>query len=144
MSKRTELKSEHEEQCALIEWTAYAKAKHPELKWLYTVPNGAKLPYRKSRDGKRFSREAMWLKREGLRPGVSDLHLPVACGAYIGLWIEMKVGYNKTTDYQQEWLDDMNSIGHYAVVCYGFEEAKEVLEKYLNLKDGEKIKDEET
>jgi hypothetical protein len=131
MAKRSS--KEHNEQCALMEWAHTLRGRYPEIRWLHSIPNGAKLPYRKTRGGKRYCPEAMWLKAEGMLNGVSDLHLPVAKGAYHSLWVEMKVGYNKPTESQEEYIHAMNELGHYATTCWSMESAKDVVEEYLSL-----------
>jgi len=75
----------------------------------------------------------MNLKCEGVKPGVPDLFLPVARGGFFGLYIEMKWGKNKTTDLQNKWLTELANQGYYCVVCRGFTEAREEIEKYIVL-----------
>lgn len=107
----------------LFSWAQYQYAKYPELTLLYHIPNG----------GKRDARTAANLKRQGVKAGVPDLHLPVARGGYHGLYIELKVGKNKTTQLQNKWLDDLGKQGYLAIVCYGWQEAAEQLINYLEL-----------
>lgn len=106
---------------ALFDWVQYQQARYPELQLLYHIPNG----------GKRDARTAIALKRQGVKAGVPDLHLPVARGGYFGLYIELKVGKNKTTDLQKQWLKALTEQGYLAVVCYGYEAAAEQLISYL-------------
>lgn len=105
----------------LFQWCEYQQGKYPELALLYHVPNG----------GKRDTKTAIALKRQGVKAGVPDLHLPVARGAYHGLYIELKVGDNKATVSQKQWLRRLNDEGYLAVVCYGWQEAAECIVKYL-------------
>lgn len=139
MTKR-KTASEHSEQVVVIEWAWRCEYRYPELRWLYAVVNGAKLPYKKTRYG-RYSREAQWLKAEGLRPGISDLCLPYAKGVYHALYIEMKYGSNTPTESQLEFIEAMIKARNFAVICRGADEAIWVLERYLNLKEGEVIDD---
>lgn len=106
---------------ALFSWCDIQRGKYQELRLLYHVPNG----------GKRDARTAMVLKRQGVKAGVPDLCLPVSRGGYHGLYIELKVGKNKPTDHQREWLSDLRQQGYAAVVCYGWENAAETLADYL-------------
>lgn len=108
---------------ALFQWTQYQQNRYPELKLLYHIPNG----------GKRDAKTAIALKRQGVKAGVPDLHLPVARGGYHGLYIELKVGKNKATELQKEWIADLTQQGYLAVVCYGWQEAAEQLVNYLEL-----------
>ena len=96
---------------------------HPELKLLHAIPNG----------GSRDIREAKNLKRQGVKAGVPDLCLPVPKGAYHGLYIEMKVGRNKPSAKQNEWLAALGGNGYAVCVCYGAAEARSHIEKYLRL-----------
>jgi hypothetical protein len=114
-------RSEATEQIALIRWCDLQKCKYPGLGLIFAIPNG----------GSRHKLEAANLKRQGVKAGVPDLCLPVPKGGYNGLFIELKYGKNKATDKQKEWIKELNTQGYYATVCTGFEEAKEVIEKYI-------------
>lgn len=122
--------TEHDEQVALFQWAFLETFTHPELAWLFAVPNGAKLPYKGS--GKsRFSPEAKRLKDEGMKSGVPDIVLPIARGKYHGLWIELKVGDNTASDNQLLWLDYLNSAGYCAALAWGWEQARDTILAYL-------------
>lgn len=114
-------RSEATEQEALVKWCGLQQSRHPELKLLYHVPNG----------GSRNTLEAANLKCQGVKAGVPDLCLPVSRNGFHGLYIEMKYGRNKTTEKQKEWLEALTAQGYFAVVCYGAEEAKKVISRYL-------------
>lgn len=102
----------------------------PELKLMYHVPNeGA---------GGNYGRLQKLLS-EGLKPGVPDIHLPVSKGGYHGLWIELKVGYNKPTVQQLKWIEELNEQGHYAAWVKGEEAAIGLIAKYMS---GELVKGE--
>lgn len=62
--------------------------------------------------------------------------LPVPRNGFHGLYIEMKYGRNKTTDQQKEWLKELAAQGYFTAVCYGAEEAKRVISKYLEFPGG--------
>ena len=113
---------EHNEQAALFRWAAMSERKYPELKLLYAIPNG----------GLRNIVVARKLKAEGMRAGVPDIHLPVAAGKYIGLWIEMKAGRNKPSVAQNLFLKSLATLGHKTAVCYNWDEARAQIEAYLN------------
>ncbi|MFR8974529.1 MAG: VRR-NUC domain-containing protein [Eubacteriales bacterium] len=112
---------EEAEQAAIFEWAEYEKRKYPELELLYHVPNG----------GKRDAKTAAILKRCGVKAGVPDLVLPVARCGYHGLYIELKVGKNRTSKNQDRWLENLNAQGYKAVVCYGFNETTNMILRYL-------------
>ena len=88
---------------------------------VYHVPNG----------GSRNKLEAANLKRQGVRAGVPDLCFPVALRGYHGMYIEMKAGKNTITDAQGEWLELLSRNGYYTAVCYGFENARRVIDWYF-------------
>ena len=46
--------------------------------------------------------EKLYLKKEGVKAGVPDIVLPVLRCTYHGLYIELKVGRNKTSLKQKE------------------------------------------
>ncbi len=114
---------EAEEQVKIFQWAAFMEGRMPQLKNLYAVPNG----------GRRDRIEAAHLKQQGVKAGVPDICLAYPAGVYHGLYIELKVGKNKPSDNQKEWIRNLRAAGYMAVVCYGFEQAKETIEKYLKL-----------
>lgn len=73
------------------------------------------------------------LKQEGVKAGVPDLVLPVSRGGYHGLYIELKVGKNKPTKEQKEWLEALKQEGYYATWCVGSEAAIKIIEEYLQM-----------
>lgn len=121
INQKMPMLSEAEEQVALFRWADFEKYKYPELALLYHVPNG----------GSRNAIEAKRLKMQGVKAGVPDLCLPVARGKWHGLYIELKAGRNKTTQLQDMWLEKLREQDYVAEVCYGWRQAAEVLEKYL-------------
>lgn len=114
---------EGDEQEALFRWTAFIRGRFPEIDLLYHIPNG----------GSRNRIEAANLKRQGVKAGVPDLCLPVARSGYHGLYIEMKYGKNKPSENQDKWLSALQKQGYAVAVCYGWQEAQELITKYLEL-----------
>lgn len=111
------------EQMAVFRWAEMSKGKFPDLKWLFAIPNG----------GSRHFLEAVSLKKEGVKPGVADICLPVARGGFHALYIELKRREgSKTTEDQKEFMHDMTAAGNKAVITFGWEEAIEVLKEYLS------------
>lgn len=115
--------NEENEQIILFRWAEFAKNQHPELELMYHIPN----------EGKRSRLTGARLKEAGLKSGVPDVHLPVARGEYIGLYIELKYGRNKPTENQKRWLRALREARHLTAVCYGWEQAKDLIEQYLAL-----------
>lgn len=118
--------SEHDEQVALFAWATWQGGQWPELDMMYAIPNG----------GHRFKAVAAKMKDEGLKPGVPDICLPVARGGFHGLYIEMKFGKNKTTKSQEGWHFKLTEQGYLVMVCYGMQNAKQVVTDYLGYEDG--------
>lgn len=120
-SKTKRQDHEHQEQVYLFNWAAIMEGRYPELALLFAIPNG----------GQRHVLVAMKMKAEGVKSGVPDLFLPVARGNYHGLFIEMKAGKNKTSEKQNEWIEKLTKQGYMVEVCYGSEEAQDLLISYL-------------
>ena len=121
---------EHQHQVALIHWARHvalapASDVAPGSKiadYLLAIPNG----------GRRDAREAVRLKAEGVKPGVSDLLLPLRRGGFGGLWLELKAPGNKPTAHQAQWLERMNQAGYFATWCDDWQLAARVISKYLD------------
>lgn len=114
--------SEASEQVALFQWAQLARQKYQELELLYHVPNG----------GKRETKEGAALKRQGVKAGVPDICLPVGRDGYFGLYVELKVGRNKTSPKQDIWIKRLQDMNYKVEVCYGWLKAREIIENYLD------------
>ena len=115
--------TEHEEQVALFQWAEAHEAQYPELRNLVAFPNG----------GYRPMATAAALKAEGVKAGLPDLALLCRRGSKGALFIEMKKAdrSNKPTAAQAEWIERLRQYGYQAVVCYGADEAIDVIMGYL-------------
>lgn len=122
-TKSKPIPHEANKQEALFRWAEFVRGRFPEIDLLFHIPNG----------GSRNRLEAANLKRQGVKAGGPDLCLPVARGKYHGLYIEMKYGKNKVSEKQSEWLAALQVQGYSIAVCYGWQEAQEVITKYLEL-----------
>lgn len=111
--------TEDEEQKQLIQWCRT----DPKWQYLFHIPN-------ESVGGKG------WLIRNrqlGVKSGVPDLFYPVPIGSYHGLFIEMKRKQGGVlSEAQKRWVKALRSLGYRVEVCKGWEEARAVLEGYLN------------
>ena len=117
--------TESEEQQALFDWAERLTYLYPELELMYHIPN----------EGKRSKAYGAKLRKEGLKEGVPDIHLPVARGQYHSLYIEMKRRSDSVTSQpQRRWIRNLKRQGNAAYVCHGWEEAVKVIEEYLSLK----------
>ena len=121
------LRTEASEQEAVITICKFMENRYPELKLLHHCPNG----------GKRDRVSAAVMKRQGVKAGVPDLHLPVPKGQYASLYIEMKYGDGRLQKEQKEFLKQAADYGNFVAVCYSQEIALKVIEDYVTLKTGE-------
>ena len=114
--------TENSEQAALFQWAELASGAHPELLLLHAIPNG----------GLRDARTAVTLQRTGVKSGVPDICLPVPKGGHGALYIELKRQKGGVLSANQKvWLDRLNAHGNKAIVCRGWDEAREAIEQYL-------------
>jgi VRR-NUC domain len=98
--------TEDEEQMLFVQWF---RRSYPDVR-IFAIPNG----------GYRSTSQAALLKATGVSAGVPDLFIPEW-----KLWIEMKrIKGGTVSQDQKDWIKYLNDIGHTAIVCKGFEEAK--------------------
>jgi len=116
--------SEHDEQTALFLWasSAYALQKWPQIERMFAVPNG----------GYRSKKTAGAMKMEGQKSGVPDILLPFSVGGFVGLIFEMKYQTNTCSQEQVGWLNYFNQQNWLVGVCYSYENAKVLIERYLS------------
>lgn len=121
--------NEHSHQVALFMWVALEGVRQvPELTLLFAIPNG----------GARNIKVAVKLKAEGVKAGVPDLFLPVARGGWHGLFVEMKApsqkpkksGKGGVSEEQRTFGEKVQAQGYGWCVCYGWEEARDILLAY--------------
>ena len=114
---------ESAEQKQLIEWWHFfCQTKGIHEKCLFAVPNG----------GYRNARESHRLKEEGVRAGIPDLMLAVPCGAFHGLFVELKrLKGGRVSDNQKEMLVVFHRLGYCVKLCKGFAEAQQAITEYL-------------
>lgn len=73
----------------------------------------------------------MALKRAGLRKGMPDICVPVGCGKYHALYIEMKIKPNKPSSEQLEIIKTLNALGNYACVAWSGDQAIQIIQDYI-------------
>ncbi len=112
--------SELEEQIKVLNWARYI-ATDERLELLHHIPNG----------GWRGHNEAKMLKASGVLAGIPDLFLPVACGNYHGLYIEMKKVGGKLSSQQKTLITLLRNQGYKVEICYGYEQAIATISDYL-------------
>jgi hypothetical protein len=113
--------SEHDEQVLVFEWAKLSTGKYPFLGYMFGTLNGVKLSIG----------QAVKAKRSGNTKGVPDIILPYPNGKYYGLYIELKVGKNKPSKEQKEYIEYLNSVGYFADVRYGSTEAIDLIKDYI-------------
>ena len=99
----------------------YIKVQHPHVLAIH-VPN----------EGKRSSFERFKFKYLGGLSGVPDILIFNSNQKYHGLAIELKVGYNKPTANQKQFLQDLTDLGWCAVWINSFDKAQDLIDNYLN------------
>ena len=83
------------------------------------------------------------MRKEGKKKGYPDLIIDEPNKYYKGLRIELKrraktlktkmsTAHTKVSHEQEKWLRELNDRGYYAVVCYGADEAKDVIDEYMD------------
>ncbi len=123
MTRREIIPTEHQEQCAVIQWAKLMEPRHPALALLYAIPNG----------GDRHAAVGRKLKAEGVRAGVPDLCLPVSRHRYNALYIEMKrADGGRISKAQAKWIKALAAEKNKVEVCAGAGEAFRIIEEYLN------------
>lgn len=114
---------EHNIQCALMQWADV----HPILK---DSDCGNLLIY--LNNGNAPSRNAGYRAvAAGEKKGVPDLFLPLPCGDYHGLWIELKSAHGVMSREQKQWQIRLRSLGYAAVTAFALDEAIKEIENYL-------------
>lgn len=140
--------SEHAEQAAYFQWVGVAQNQHPLLRLAYAVPNGAALARVKLPDGSWSSghKQAAKLKREGMHPGVLDVHLPfqgrlILPGKEmraIGLWLEFKRPGDEMSPLQAEYAGMLREAGHRVELVRYSVDAVDITEDYLGIPVGDR------
>jgi len=112
--------SEHDLQVACVQWF---RLQYPNM-MMFAIPNG----------GKRHIAVARKMKAEGVLVGVADLFLAQPTELLHGLFIEIKMPKNYQTDAQKEFELYCKSRGYGYEVCKSFDQFKDVVESYLNIR----------
>lgn len=114
--------TEAQEQKALFEWAKLQERRYPALELLHAIPNG----------GSRNPIEARHLKEQGVKAGIPDICLPVPGRHHTALYIELKRKKGgRVSDAQKRMIFELKKYGNMAVVCYGWEQARDAILNYL-------------
>jgi hypothetical protein len=101
------LKPERREQVLFVQW--FRRTFPGQL--VLSVPNG----------GSRNPREMIWLKAEGLTPGVPDLFVPG-----LGLWLEFKSATGRLSSIQVTVCEQLRGCGYRVEVVRSKDEAAQI------------------
>lgn len=74
------------------------------------------------------------LKRQGMRPGVSDwiFLFPSPSESYASAAIELKVKAGRINQNQKDFLNDVAQAGGFAAVCYSLEDFEKAVSDFMN------------
>ena len=124
---RLKMRSEAEEQAAVIDWAwnVAPTLSMPSLRLIYAIPNGAWL--------KNGGYQAVRLKAEGLKAGMPDLCLPISRLGFNALYIEMKKRGGKwtLTGEQLGRAKELTGQGNLVALCQGSNAAIDLLLRYI-------------
>lgn len=111
---------EHNLQAAEVR---YIRGVYPDLEGVFfAVPNG----------GKRNSRQAAWLKEEGMKAGVSDMILLKRTSQYGFLYIENKTPKGRQESEQKVFQFDVERHGGKYIIVRSIDEFIKAIDNYLN------------
>lgn len=82
-------------------------------------------------EGKRSAFERFKFKYLGGQAGIPDILCFTPNANKGGLAIELKVGYNKPSLYQEKSLERLKNANWEAVWCNSFDKAKEIIDNYF-------------
>jgi hypothetical protein len=68
----------------------------------------------------------------GVKSGVPDVCILEPNKDYKGLFIELKVGYNKPSENQKKWIENLEKRGYKTLISYSLDEVIDVVNDYLN------------
>lgn len=98
----------------------------------YHVPNGIWVPGNPAATARIISS----LKAKGFRNGVSDIVIALPIGKFHGAYIELKRDTKSVRRPDQiQWLTLMRSVGYYAALAFGLDEAITRVQEFLLGKD---------
>jgi len=85
-----------------------------------------------SNEGKRSPFERYKLKYLGAKAGIPDVMIFTPNKYYNGLAIELKVGYNKPSENQKNWIAQLNENNWKALWMNNFDEIITIIDQYFN------------
>jgi hypothetical protein len=115
---------QYPEYSVIVQENKKGKISNHRVSLLYAVPNG----------GIRNKANAITLKKEGVRRGVSDLILSVPNKNYNGLFIEMKDEKGVVSKFQYAFMGLVEKQGYKHVYIRSVEDFIKQVKEYLNEK----------
>lgn len=99
-------------QSGFINWVRIVEVQqYPELQLLYAIPNG----------GNRHPATGAKMKREGVKRGIPDLHLPVARNGHHSLYLETKAPGGTLSQWQRQVKAQLETEGNRVQVCHSID-----------------------
>lgn len=112
----------HEEEFMQMDCVKWMRYQHPrEAQLLHHSPNG----------GRRDAREAARFKAMGTSAGFPDLILPLPCGEWAGLALELKSAKGRQSPEQKAWQDRLRGAGWRYLIIRTFDEFRDAIDDYL-------------
>lgn len=99
----------------------FLDSQYPKL--LYTHP---------ANEAKRTTFERYKAKKMRMKPGVPDLLIFHPNDTFNGLAVELKVGKNKLSDYQEQWKEQLEKNGWYYWTCYDLDNFIALIKDYMD------------
>ena len=126
----------HEEDDIQADFFEKVKIFFPTIpdKLLFAVPNGGKREVKTIQTKKgsvTFSPEAVRLKKQGVKPGVSDVILLIPKKGFASLCMEFKTDKGKQSDEQKEFQKQAEMCGSKYVIVRSVGMAIETIKEYL-------------
>lgn len=118
--------TEAQEHSIVFKWSARLERYYPELWFLHRIPSC----------WSHHIAEVVNLKKPGVKPGVSNIFLPVARQGYHGLYLELIAIGDMVYNTQADWINRVREQGYAAFVCFGADEAIGKIKWYLGIKQG--------
>ena len=117
--------TEYDEQCAVIRWARMMSATtEPRLALLHGDASGVRVGIG----------AAAKMKRCGAVKGWPDLQIPIACGVWHGLFVELKRRRGGVVSPEQKAVHTLlREQGYRVEVCKGADEAIRVISEYLGI-----------
>ena len=137
--------AEHDLQCAIFKILSIYEDRYPEIKSIYSVPNGAAVRRQQNKNtGKWFSIEGNHLKQEGRKAGIPDMVCPYSDGEFSSLYIENKVPGKSLTPEQKIRIPLLEQLGNRVAICYSSSEAIRTIFQYTHRRYTNLLKDFKT